>query len=84
MKGPQGQPIPLHYTLKGESLDYLSDVLYQRRILKKTRGARKQPDNTHILASQYFGQLAPHSGMLPTNVTKKRIQGKRAAAVYRK
>ena len=84
MKGPQGQPIPLHYTLRGESLDYLSDVLYQRRLLGKMRGVRKQPDNTHIVASQYFGQLAPHSGMLPHGCDSQAQPGKKAAAVYRK
>ena len=82
--GPKGQPMPLHYVLQGESLDNLADVIHQRRMLKMVRGARKAPDTKHIQTSQYFGQLQAHSGLLPTDVTRKRIQGKRAAAAYKK
>ena len=80
--GPKGQPMPLHYVLQGESLDNLADVIFQRRMLKRA-GTRK-PDTKHIQTSQYFGQLQAHSGRLPTDVTRKRIQGKRAAAAYKK
>ena len=77
------QVVPPHYVLQGESLDYLGDVLFQRRMLGKLR-SRVMPDTTHILASQYFGKLAPHHGLLPTDVTRKRMQGKRSAAAYAK
>ena len=80
---PQGVPMPFQYRLTGESMDYLGSVLYQKRLLGKTRGIRSAPDNPLRAANMYFGDLRPWSGLLPTDNIKKRVQGKQAASIYK-
>ncbi len=84
VKDMPGQPIPKQYVLQGESLDNLSDLLFARRALRPW--GRIMPDGSKSVAlgRQYFGKLQDHSGVLPTEVTKRRIAGKRAAKAYRK
>ena len=83
---PAGQPIPRQYVLHGESLDTVADLLFAQRMLRRTRGLRRMPDvrKSVALGRQYHGELEAHSGMLPTEVTQKRKQGKAAARRYKK
>ncbi len=75
---------PIQYVLQGESLDTAGDVMYAQRMLQKTRGMRKAPDvrKSVAIGRQYFGKLEDQHGLLPTEVTKKRKQGKQAAKPY--
>ena len=83
--GIHGQVIPRQYVLKGESLDTMGDVMFAQRMLKKTRSMVNAPDvrKSVAIGRQYFGQLQDHSGLLPTQVTKKRLRGKQAAQPYK-
>ncbi len=84
MKPLKGQVIPRQYVMQGESLDTMGDVLFARRMLHMTRGMRKMPDvsKSTVMGREYIGKLQDHSGMLPTQVTVKKAQGKRAARPY--
>ncbi len=76
--------MPFQYRLTGESLDDLSGVLYQKRLLGMTRGVVNTPTNTLQAANAYFGDLKLWSGLLPTQAGKRRLQGKRTAAAYKR
>ena len=82
--GIHGQIIPRQYVLKGESLDTMGDVMFAQRMLKRTRSMIKAPEvrKSVVIGRQYLGKLQDHSGLLPTEVTRKRLQGKQAAKPY--
>ena len=83
---PAGWAPPRQYVLQGESLDTVSDLLFAQRMLRKTRGLLRVPDvrKSAVLGRQYLGVLQAHSGMLPTQVTQKKKEGKKAARRYKK
>ena len=63
-------------------MDTLSDLMFARRALRTVGRPMPGVPKSVALGRQHFGKLEAHSGQLPTEVTKKRIQGKQAARPY--
>ena len=85
LKGKQAAARPT-YLLPGESLDAIGDMLYNKQLLKKHRFRSSTVPNvatSAALGRQANTQLLDQHGLLPTEVTKKRVQGKQAAKPYK-
>ena len=66
--------------MPGESLDAIGDLLYNKQLLKKQRFRSSTMPNVATSAAldrQANSQLLDQHGLLPTEVTKKRMQGNR-------
>ena len=86
LRGKQAKPRGPSYLLSGESLDAIGDLLYNKQLLRKQRyKSSKMPDVslTTTMGREYFGEQLDQHGMLPTEVTKRRLQGKQAAKPYK-
>ena len=88
VKPPPRAPVPRGpaYLMSGESLDTVGDLLYNKQLLKKQRfrsSAMPNVATSTVLGRNASSQLLDQHGLLPTEVTKKRLQGKQAAKPYK-